>query len=189
MAITINGNGTLTGVSVGGLPDGIVDTDMLAASAVTDAKANPSLGKIVKTSYASTPTFTDTTSTSYVDITNLTVNHTPLSASNTLHVVAHIQNLVIEIGTYAGDIGLRILKDSSEISAIELRSKDYGQSGMRNCTTGIIDAQVSAGGTSPITFKCQMKMIAGNLVSINPGNEGGGTDSDQSSITIFEIAS
>ena len=60
---------------------------------------------------------------------------------------------------------------------------------MRNCTTGIIDAQVSAGGTSPITFKCQMKMIAGNLVSINPGNEGGGTDSDQSSITIFEIAS
>jgi len=39
MAITINGNGTLTGVSVGGLPDGIVDTDMIAASAVTAAKA------------------------------------------------------------------------------------------------------------------------------------------------------
>ena len=38
MAITINGNGTLTGVSVGGLPDGIVDTDMLAANAVTTAK-------------------------------------------------------------------------------------------------------------------------------------------------------
>jgi hypothetical protein len=38
MAITINGNGTLTGVSVGGLPDGIVDTDMLAADAVTAAK-------------------------------------------------------------------------------------------------------------------------------------------------------
>jgi len=38
MAITINGNGTLTGVSVGGLPDGIVDTDMLAANAVATAK-------------------------------------------------------------------------------------------------------------------------------------------------------
>ena len=38
MAITINGNGSLTGVSVGGLPDGIVDTDMLAANAVTAAK-------------------------------------------------------------------------------------------------------------------------------------------------------
>lgn len=40
MAIQINGNGTLTGVSVGGLPDGIVDTDMIAADAVTDAKEN-----------------------------------------------------------------------------------------------------------------------------------------------------
>ena len=38
MAITINGNGTVTGISVGGLPDGIVDTDMLAALAVSDAK-------------------------------------------------------------------------------------------------------------------------------------------------------
>ena len=38
MPIGINGSGTETGVSVGGLPDGIVDTDMLAANAVTAAK-------------------------------------------------------------------------------------------------------------------------------------------------------
>ena len=40
MAIVINGSGTVTGISVGGLPDGIVDTDMLANSAVTSAKAS-----------------------------------------------------------------------------------------------------------------------------------------------------
>ena len=38
MPVAINGSGTITGVSVGGLPDGIVDTDMIAADAVTDAK-------------------------------------------------------------------------------------------------------------------------------------------------------
>ena len=38
MAIQINGNGTITGISVGGLPDGIVDTDMLAANSVATAK-------------------------------------------------------------------------------------------------------------------------------------------------------
>ncbi len=48
MPIAINGSGTLTGVSVGGLPDGIVDTDMLAADAVTTAKADPGLGKVLK---------------------------------------------------------------------------------------------------------------------------------------------
>ena len=40
MAISINGNGTITGISVGGLPDGIVDTDMIAANAVTTAKTS-----------------------------------------------------------------------------------------------------------------------------------------------------
>tara|TARA_B100000282_G_scaffold220125_1_gene163410 strand:+ start:537 stop:1133 length:597 start_codon:yes stop_codon:yes gene_type:complete len=39
MPIVINGNGTISGVSVGGLPDGIVDTDMIAAGAVTSAKS------------------------------------------------------------------------------------------------------------------------------------------------------
>ena len=38
MAIQINGDGTITGISVGGLPNGIVDTDMLAANAVSSAK-------------------------------------------------------------------------------------------------------------------------------------------------------
>jgi len=48
MAITINGDGTLTGVSVGGLPNGIVDTDMLADDAVSTAKmAGLVRGKII----------------------------------------------------------------------------------------------------------------------------------------------
>lgn len=49
MAIALNGStGIITGVSVGGLPDGIVDTDMLAADAVTAAK----IGSKTFTSYA-----------------------------------------------------------------------------------------------------------------------------------------
>jgi len=38
MPISINGSGTVTGVSVGGLPDGIVDADMIAANAVASGK-------------------------------------------------------------------------------------------------------------------------------------------------------
>ena len=38
MAIIINGSGSITGVSVGGLPDGIVDTDMLATNSVSSEK-------------------------------------------------------------------------------------------------------------------------------------------------------
>ncbi len=38
MPVTINGNGTITGLSVGGLPDGSVDADTLASNAVTTNK-------------------------------------------------------------------------------------------------------------------------------------------------------
>ena len=38
MPVTINGNGSITGLSVGGLPDGSVDADTLASNAVTNAK-------------------------------------------------------------------------------------------------------------------------------------------------------
>ena len=38
MPVTINGDGTITGLAVGGLPDGSVDADTLAANAVTSAK-------------------------------------------------------------------------------------------------------------------------------------------------------
>ena len=38
MPVVIRGSGTVEGISVGGLPDGIVDTDMLAANAVVTGK-------------------------------------------------------------------------------------------------------------------------------------------------------
>lgn len=38
MPITINGTGTITGINAGGLPDGVITTDDIAAGAVTTAK-------------------------------------------------------------------------------------------------------------------------------------------------------
>ena len=40
MPVTISGDGTITGVSVGGLPNGVVDEDTLANNAVTTNKVN-----------------------------------------------------------------------------------------------------------------------------------------------------
>jgi len=66
MPITINGSGTVTGISVGGLPDGIVDTDMLANDAATAAKrSNGTIVQVVQNS-SNGVTSTDNSS-SYVD--------------------------------------------------------------------------------------------------------------------------
>ena len=84
MAITINGNGTLTGVSVGGLPDGIVDTDMLAAGAATQAKRTYGSKEIVQ--YISAP-YSDinnrhSESAGAMESTGNHVDITPTNASN-----------------------------------------------------------------------------------------------------------
>lgn len=53
--ISINGSGTLTGISAGGLPDGVITTDDIAAAAVTSAKLAAGAGgkilQVVETSY------------------------------------------------------------------------------------------------------------------------------------------
>ena len=65
MPIAINGSGTVTGISVGGLPDGIVDTDMLAAGAVTAPKRGA--GAILQVVGNSNGTGLSTSSVSFVD--------------------------------------------------------------------------------------------------------------------------
>ena len=48
MPVTINGDGSITGLAVGGLPDGIVDTDSLANGAATQSKRTYASGEIVQ---------------------------------------------------------------------------------------------------------------------------------------------
>ena len=81
MAIQINGNGTITGVSVGGLPDGIVDTDMLASSAVDNTKL--AAGSVIKVTYGThSTTGLSTTSTSWQNYTNSNITVTKLRSGN-----------------------------------------------------------------------------------------------------------
>ena len=75
MPIAINGSGTVTGISVGGLPDGIVDADMLAANAVTAGKLASGVGgKIVQVKSVSKLdafTLSSPTAHQYYDVTGL----------------------------------------------------------------------------------------------------------------------
>ena len=87
MPITINGSGTVTGIAVGGLPDGIVDTDMIANSAVTSAKSAVASGKILQVQEGTTTTWANTTNTSYTD-SGLSVAITP-SATGSKILIAY----------------------------------------------------------------------------------------------------
>ncbi len=85
MALVLNGSSnTITGLAVGGLPDGIVDTDMLAAGAVTAAKRGA--GAILQVVSASKTDTVSSNSTSYYSI-GLNATITPASTSNKILVL------------------------------------------------------------------------------------------------------
>ena len=86
MAIQINGNGTITGLSVGGLPNGIVDTDMLAAGAVTKTKQGP--GSVIQwiQGVASDVNARKSESAGNWESTTVHVDITPTNSSNLIVV-------------------------------------------------------------------------------------------------------
>ena len=116
MPITLNGNGSLTGVSVGGLPDGIVDTDMIANSNITAAKLASGVGgKILQVVTAQKVNTASTTSTSMVEVSSdLRCTITPSSASNKLIIICNLY-VAMSANSTIGSVELR--KDGSLINA------------------------------------------------------------------------
>ena len=99
MPIAINGSGTVTGISVGGLPDGIVDTDMLAANAVTAPKRGTGavlqvVQKAVTSAYAASIGSTETVPTAMFK--------TITTTSNSSKVLVFVNMTLFVDGSYNG---------------------------------------------------------------------------------------
>tara|TARA_Y100000356_G_scaffold53689_1_gene43222 strand:+ start:17 stop:628 length:612 start_codon:yes stop_codon:yes gene_type:complete len=202
MPIAINGSGTITGVSVGGLPDGIVDTDMIANSNVTAGKLASGVGgKILQVVQAAKTDTASTTSGTYVTISGLSVNITPSSSSNKILVIADVK---------AGNDGgngyyLQIVRDSTAIYVGDAATgkqqciqQTYGggdtgegKYGMAKMGGTFLDSPST---TSQITYAVQFLRLGGNspqtlyvnrVGSENPGEYVGRA---ASSITAIEVA-
>ena len=197
MPITINGSGTLTGISVGGLPDGIVDADMLASNAVTAGKLASGVGgKILQVvSATKTDTFT-TSSSSYTDITGLSVAITPSSASSKVFLIVNLHG----IGDASTQMYVEIFRtsDNTSICIGDTRSNRVRAS----LGTGYFDQDndINSQGinfldspntTSTFNYKLRTKTQGAGTVLINRSNQD--HDSTQSgtlasTITAIEVA-
>ena len=131
MTITINGNGTVTGVSVGGLPDGIVDTDMIAANAVTAPKRGPgAILQVVSTTKTDTWTASVGEGALSAIITGLTTAITPTAASSKILLTGFV-TVVNDVGGHWGT-GIVLCNGSTEISNARGSS-----SGSRSLLSGV----------------------------------------------------
>ena len=177
MAIQINGNGTITGISVGGLPDGIVDTDMIAASAVTPAKSTIT-SKILQVVHGFTTTFSNHTTTSMTDI-GLQASITPASSSNKILVFGNIGGIETSGDNYGGG---ELLRDSTVIIADIDRGIGYTADSTRQGTNSPFSILDSPSSTSSITYKVRFRVPAGG------GSISTQTNGSRSAITLMEIS-
>ena len=169
MPITLNGSGTITGVSVGGLPDGIVDTDMIAANAVTAPKRGT--GAILQVvSATKTDTF-NTTSSSFVDITGLGVTITPQSTNSKILILFGVFGSNSSSGSRWA---VRLLRDPTAIAIGDAdgnrvrctgSSETSGGGGNMKCFSG--NHLDSPSTTSATTYKFQAAAVDGNTLKIN----------------------
>jgi len=125
MPVTINGDGSITGLSVGGLPDGCVDTDTLANGAATGAKQGA--GSVIQVVQSSTQTRTVINQgTTFMD-TGLSATITPQFSSSKILIHAYHS---VTFSNFAGngDTGgwsVRLLRGSTVIKNGSTNGTDH----------------------------------------------------------------
>ena len=198
MAIQINGNGTITGISVGGLPDGIVDTDMIAANAITNAKrATP--GQILQVQHVKDTSSTNLSQTGagdWDDISALTVNITPASTSSKILVLAHA--CISESTDYG--IWFRIMRDSTALAGatsgnrtpISFGNTAGGSYNDDKCVSSSFSYVDEPSSTSQLTYKVQaISRYSPQTWSYNKSYDTGDSFANGqgvSTLTVMEIA-
>ena len=200
MPIAINGSGTLTGISVGGLPDGIVDADMLASNAVTAGKLASGVGgKILQVKQAvKTDTASSNTAT-FADLSGLSVSITPASSSNKILVSCNIhvsgrQDSFQAFKAFRDStaLGLGTGGSSNQTNAsfgTQVINTGSAQYGLRTANFEFLDSPSS---TSALTYKIQWASVYQSYTSyINRPyivNDQTFNIYASSSITIMEVA-
>jgi hypothetical protein len=198
MPVTINGNtGVVTGIAVGGLPDGIVDRDTLAA------QAKGSILQVIQSRKTDTQS---TSSATRADITGLSVTITPSSTSNKLWITGMVAigdegdnccNIFIDVnGSLVGG------SNTANGGALSAQPQDvhtgtgynYGDDSLPYRIIPVpVDFLYSPNSTSAQTIKLQMSQTdtTQNVMYVNRSNSDNNAiwvNRQTSSLTVMEVA-
>ena len=201
MPVTINGDGSITGLSVGGLGSGVVNTATLADGAASGSKLTMPTGSViqtvqsVKTAIDSHSTGSSNVSDSYFDISGLSVTLTPSSGSKCF------VSYTVNVGGQAGyGQGLVLFRDSTQIylgnsdgSTIRLSNFDYTVDNKKvDSMAGQFLDTHGANGSTAVTYKLQMYVAEPGWTTRVNRSQSTANDRDYgrgaSSITVMEIA-
>jgi len=203
MTIEINGSGTITGVSVGGLPDGIVDTDMVADNAISSAKIGT--GGIVNVAHVQiTASTTHNSNGSHTRWASLDSAYTTQHSNSSILVIF---NFLITNNTSGNDCSFKLFRKIGSGTASEIyvnpslvggstsawlvnyRGDDELKNGAHRPTFVIYDSPGHTAG-DVITYEHHLRTETSTQLRLNYGSQT--TDARHgtaiSTVTFMEIA-
>jgi hypothetical protein len=188
MPITLNGSGTVSGISAGGLPDGIIQSADLATGVG---------GKILQVqSVTKTDRFSVGSNASWHDVTGMSVNITPTSASNkilfmmTLYTASDT-NAFTRMMRDSTPIGVGTAATGSQINVTTNPARDKNDTAQ--LMPQVMHVLDSPNTTSQVTYKVQFRSYGAGTYNVylnrakNDENNNWHTCT-ASSITAMEIA-
>tara|TARA_A100001388_G_scaffold24955_1_gene16150 strand:+ start:145 stop:717 length:573 start_codon:yes stop_codon:yes gene_type:complete len=189
MAIQINGNGTISGISSGGLPAGCVTSATLASGVG---------GKILQVKSVTLNDAVSATaagSTTFADIAGMSLTLTPAASTSKMLITSHLNYSCSHVGR--NDF-IRITKDGSAVSAA-VGTSGSAANGSNYGRTDYVNEQRmhsmmhldTAGTTNAITYKLQWSgEQSGSATTTRYLNRRGNSTShgSVSSFTIMEVA-
>jgi hypothetical protein len=190
MPISIDGAGTITGISAGGLPDACVTAADLASGA---ARSNFGAGCVLQVVQTPVTTVFQTASTAFVDVTGMTATLTPASINSKVLVVVDAKfgcgsNAIAKLVRNGSDIYVGDASGSAtRVSFPDLYSPTVYSGGHMLC---YLDSPNSA---TAVTYKIQAKTFSASYVLYFNGSYGNANTQSYhirsaSSITLVEIA-
>ena len=193
MPVSINGNGHISGLAVGGLGANVVNSTSLHNDAVTTS--HMPTGSIIQTVQHNFTTGNFTTqSNSYVDITGFSQAITPLAASSKILVILSASISASPNGTYNGQVGVSVNRSIAGGSYTAVASQmpgnyvqeTYVSYHHESMNITFLDSPSYSLGNA-ITYKMQMKsadtsVTSGMYVSI------GGVTNGANKLILLEVA-
>ena len=180
MPVTINGDGSITGLSVGGLGSGVVNTATIASGAITSALMPA--GSILQVKQAESSS--QITQSSSADFNIVTVSLTPTAVGNKIFIFGCVMGVQNGSGSNNTRLLCRVVRDSTNLMNSEANHWLQGTSTVMRHGGLSINYIDTAPSTNATTYKLvgYWSDTGGSQCFVNKDNNSG-----SSTITVMEV--
>jgi len=141
-------------------------------------------GHVIQCLHASTTTTIHNTTTTFADLTGMTVTITPRATNSLIFISGSIAFTASRASNVDIHASTRLLRDSTAISGKDIRTYDYGVGGIYLHTPVTYSFVDQPSTTSAVVYKFQARRVSADTTQSTMNGESG----NRSEMVILEIA-